>query len=266
MKIKQVIDALESFAPLPLQESYDNAGLQIGLTKAEVSGALLCLDVTEDVIDEAVRLDCNLIIAHHPILFKGLKCIADNTQVERCVRMAIKNDICIYASHTNMDTVTDGVNFKMAEKLGLVDVQLIEAHDVQTNNGKVKAGLGVIGYLPMSEEAEQFLQRVKQTFGCECLMHNELLARDIQCVAICGGAAGFVVDKAIECEADAFVTGEMHYHEYFGKEQTIQIAVTGHYESEHFTAEIFRDIIYDKCPDLPVYIAETNTNPINYLI
>ena len=117
MKIKQVLEALERFAPLPLQESWDNAGLQIGLTEAEVSGALLCLDVTESVVDEAIRRGCNLIVSHHPLLFRGLKQVADMNDVQRTVRRAIKEDICVVSMHTNLDNAQDGVNFKIAEKI-----------------------------------------------------------------------------------------------------------------------------------------------------
>ena len=95
MKIKQVLEALERFAPLPLQESWDNAGLQIGLTEAEVSGVLLCLDVTEAIVDEAVAKGCNLVVSHHPLLFRGLKQVTDANDVQRTVRKAIKHDICV---------------------------------------------------------------------------------------------------------------------------------------------------------------------------
>ena len=97
MKIKDVIATLERFAPLPLQDGFDNAGLQIGQTEAEVSGVLLCLDVTEAVVDEAVACGANLIVAHHPLLFHGLKCIAGRNTVERCVVKAIENHITVYA-------------------------------------------------------------------------------------------------------------------------------------------------------------------------
>ena len=118
MKIQQVLDALEQFAPLPLQESWDNAGLQIGLTEAEVSGALLCLDVTEAVIDEALRRGCNLVVSHHPLLFRGLKQVSDANDVQRTVRRAIKADICVISMHTNLDNARGGVNWKIAERLG----------------------------------------------------------------------------------------------------------------------------------------------------
>ena len=113
-----MLSALEQFAPLPLQESWDNAGLQIGLTEAEVSGALLCLDVTEKVIDEAIAKGCNLVVSHHPLLFRGLKQVSDANDVQRTVRKAIKADICVISMHTNMDNAQGGVNFKIAERLG----------------------------------------------------------------------------------------------------------------------------------------------------
>ncbi|MBQ0020794.1 MAG: Nif3-like dinuclear metal center hexameric protein [Bacteroidales bacterium] len=269
MKIKEIIDALEQFAPLPLQESYDNAGLQVGLTEVEASGALLCLDVTEDVVREAIEMDCNLIVAHHPLLFRGLKTVSDKTQVERVVRMAVRNDITIYAAHTNLDNVEDGVNYKIAEKLGLVDVQMINPRKVKVMAGgherSVLAGTGVMGYLLAPLDSLVFLERVKSAFGVECLMHNELLSRSVQSVALCGGAGDFVLDDAIRLEADAFLTGEMHYHQYFGHEQELQIAVLGHYQSEQFTTEIFRNVIEDCDAELPVYFSRVQTNPIKYM-
>ena len=269
MKIKEVLFALERFAPLPLQEDYDNAGLQVGLTEAEASGALLCLDVTEAVIDEAVSLGCNLVVAHHPLLFRGLKCLADRNLVERCVRKAILNDVVVYAAHTNLDNAEDGVNYKMAERLGLVDVQLINAHQVKVmQEGRermVNAGSGVLGYLPTPEDSLQFLQRVKTIFKIDCLMHNELLQRPISSVALCGGAGDFVMDDALRLQADAFLTGEMHYHRYFGYEQQLQIAVMGHYQSEQYTIELLQTILAENCPGLQTYATTVGTNPINYL-
>ena len=130
MKIKEVLSALERFAPLPLQESWDNAGLQVGLTETEVSGALLCLDVTEQIVDEAVRKGCNLIVSHHPLLFRGLKTISDLTDVQRTVMKAIQQQVCVVSMHTNMDNAKAGVNFKIAEKLGLQQVQFFASKTV----------------------------------------------------------------------------------------------------------------------------------------
>ncbi len=260
MKIQDVLSALEQFAPLPLQESWDNAGLQVGLTEAEVSGALLCLDVTENVVDEAREKGCNLIVSHHPLLFRGLKTISDMTDVQRTVRKAIKNDIAVISMHTNMDNAEGGVNFKMAEKLGLDDVQFMAPKTVDG----VTCGSGVTGVLKKPLEARDFVQLVKTAFGVECAMTNELLERPIARVALCGGAGDFLLDDAVKTAADAFITGEMHYHQYFGYEQQIQICVIGHYQSEQYTTEVFRDILEKACPGVRTVIAETNTNPIKY--
>jgi dinuclear metal center YbgI/SA1388 family protein len=257
VKIKQVLSALERFAPLPLQESWDNAGLQLGLTEAEVSGALLCLDVNEAIIDEAIRKGCNLIVSHHPLLFRGLKQISGADYVQRCVIKAIKHDIVIISMHTNMDNAQGGVNFKIAERLGAPVLS-----DSVAETEKVPL---VLAELPQSMDARAFIELVKKQFGVQCAQCNELLERPIRKVAICGGAGDFLLPDAISQGADAFITGEMHYHQYFGTEQQIQICVIGHYQSEQFTSEIFRDIIQKECPGVKTCIAETNTNPIVYI-
>ena len=125
MTIKDITNYLESIAPLAYQESYDNAGLIVGDAFAEISGVLVTLDSTEEVIDEAIAKGCNLVIAHHPIVFKGLKKLTGKNYVERTIIKAIKNDVAIYAIHTNLDSVVGGVNFKIAEKLRLEKVEIL---------------------------------------------------------------------------------------------------------------------------------------------
>jgi dinuclear metal center YbgI/SA1388 family protein len=261
VKIKEVLSALERFAPLPLQESWDNAGLQVGLTETEVSGALLCLDVNEKMVDEAIRKGCNLIVSHHPLLFRGLKTISDLTDVQRTVIKAIQQGIAVISMHTNMDNAKGGVNFRIAQKLGLTDVLFFASKLVDGQ----EAGSGVIGSFAEAMAADDFVLAVKKAFDVECAMCNELLRRPIKKVAICGGAGDFLLDEALKAGADAFITGEMHYHQYFGYEQRIQICVIGHYQSEQYTAEVFEEIINKACPDVKTHIAETNTNPILYI-
>lgn len=260
MKIKEIIAALERFAPLPLQDGFDNAGLQIGLTEAHATGALLCLDVTEDVIDEAISLGYNLIIAHHPLLFHGLKSITGKNYIENCVMKAVKNDIAIYAAHTNLDNAPNGVNFKIAEKIGLINVRILAPNDNDSSSGS-----GVIGTLKNAETETDFLQKVKKIFEVECLMHNRLRGREIQTVALCGGAGSFLIPQAIRNGADVFVTGEIKYHEFFGHDKDILLASLGHYESEQYTKEIFEGILQQHFPTLAIRQTRINTNPIKYL-
>ena len=259
MKIREVIAALELVAPLPLQEGYDNAGLQVGLTEAEISGALLCLDVTEAVVDEAIHDGCNLIVAHHPLIFRKLSHITGDSYVERAVMKAVKHDVAIVAAHTNLDNAEGGVNFKIAEKLKLSELEPLQGPVV---DGKWS---GVVGMLPTALPAEDFVQLLKREFGVSCVRVNELLHRPIRRVALCGGSGAFMLGDALRVGADAFVTGEMGYHEFFGYEQQLQICVIGHYESEQFTTEIFRDVIARYCPGVRTVMARTVTNPIVYL-
>lgn len=261
MKAKQVLDALEQYAPLPLQDSFDNAGLQIGLTaEQEVTGALLCLDVTEAVIDEAERMGCNLIVAHHPLLFHGLKSITGKNYVERCVIKAIQKGIGIYAAHTNLDNAVGGVNYRIAEKIGLANLSFLEAKAME-----IPAGSGVIGELSVIEDEHDFLMRLKSLFGIQCIRYNGLNGRKIRRVALCGGAGGFLLPQAIAQGADAFLTGEMRYHDYFGHEDELLIAEMGHYESEQYTIDVLADILNKHFPELKIVKTSYNTNPINYL-
>lgn len=364
MKIKEIVSALERFAPLLLQDGFDNAGMQIGLTDAETTGALLCLDVTEAVVDEAIALRCNLIISHHPLIFKGYKSITGRDYIERCILNAIKNDIVIYSAHTNLDNASGGVNYKIAEKIGLKNIRflakredsllklvtfvpfaqaetvrealfdagcghignydscsytlegegtfralegsnpfcgsmgeihregevrietilptfkkgqviraLLNKHPYEEpafdlyplKNSWAQAGSGIVGELDEPETEFHFLKRIKRTFEAGCVKHNIFSGRLIQKVALCGGAGAFLLPKAISCGADAFITGEMKYHEYFGHDSDLLIAEIGHYESEQYTKEIFHSIIERLYPNFEIYYSKVNTNPIKYL-
>ncbi|MBE0639260.1 MAG: Nif3-like dinuclear metal center hexameric protein [Bacteroidales bacterium] len=160
MKISEIAGAIERFAPLILQESYDNAGLLIGSPSDEVACALITLDVTEEVIDEAIQQNCKLIIAHHPLIFKGIKTIGTKNPVERMITRCIKNDIAVYAAHTNLDNVHQGVNKMICEKIGLKETSILdpkahllrklvtfcpEEHANQVREALFKAGAGHIG-------------------------------------------------------------------------------------------------------------------------
>ena len=170
MKIKEIVSALERFAPLPLQDGFDNAGLQIGLTDAEATGALLCLDVTEAVLDEAIALGYNLVISHHPLIFKGYKSITGKDYVERCILKAIKNDLVIYSAHTNLDNAPEGVNFKIAEKIGLKNVRVLEA--------KENALLKLVTFVPAAQ-AEQ-VRTALASAGCGCIGNYDSCSYNVE--------------------------------------------------------------------------------------
>jgi len=160
MKIKDVIQCIEEYAPLCYQDGFDNSGLIIGNAETQTNSALLCVDITEEIVDEAISKKINLIISHHPVVFSGLKKITGKTSTERIVAKAIKHDIALYAAHTNMDNITGGVNSKICEKLGMVDCKILsprknelikivvyvpESHSEKIRNAMFNAGAGNIG-------------------------------------------------------------------------------------------------------------------------
>ena len=256
MNIRDVISALERFAPLPLQDDYDNSGLQVGTTEAEVSGALLCLDVTRQVVDEAIKSDCNLIVSHHPLLFRPLKRLTDD-KTGGIVMDAVRAGVTIYACHTNLDNVSEGVNMRIARILGIEDVRPLDAR--QDGNGA-----GIIGSFPQPVTELELLSMIRERFHVSCIRHNGELGRKVKSMAVCGGSGAFLIDKAVEQGADAFMTGEIGYHRFFGYDGTIKLIETGHYESEQFTVQLLGDIIRGSFPSLKVVMTATNTNPIHY--
>ena len=364
MKIIGVIECLENFAPLSLQEEYDNAGLLIGNTKDECTGIITTLDVTEKVVEEAVKKKCNLIVAHHPVIFKGLKKLNGANYVERTVISAVRNNIAVYAIHTNLDNVIEGVNNKIAEKLELQNVQVLmpkekilkkmvtfspkeKAPQVRnalfTAGGKLgkysecsfnvegtgtfkaeegadpyvgeigkrheenetrievifpgylqkqiikslKAahpyeevaydiyplenqlndfGSGLTGNLPQPVSEEELLSKLKRNFKLQTIRHSPYLNKEISKIALCGGAGSFLISLAKASGAQAFITSDIKYHEFFDADSEILIADIGHFESEQFTIDLLADILKEKFPNFAVLKTEINTNPVNYYI
>ena len=259
--VGDVCAVLESFAPLSLQESYDNAGLILGNRAQVVTGILIALDATLAVIDEADSLGCNLIVTHHPFIFKGLKTITGKNHTENCLIKAIRNDIAIYAGHTNVDAVRGGVNERMADKLGLTDTSIL----VPMNQNKFDCGLGMVGSLPKALTEDAFLQLVKRTFHSEHIRFSVLRGKNIQRVALCGGSGSEFLENALACGADAYLTGEAKYHEFFTHADEILLVDAGHYETEQFTKDIFFEILSENFSTFAVRISEVETNPVHYL-
>ena len=266
MRIKEIAEAIEQYAPLRLQEEWDNAGIQVGDPEAEVQGVLLCTDATEAVVAEAIERGFNLVIAHHPLIFRGLKKIMGRTPVERAVAMAIKHDITIYSAHTNMDSAWQGVSFRMADKIGMKNVQFLDVNDVPPygDSNATTAGCGVIGDIEPAP-AREVLQRVKAAFEVGAVRYSGAGDTIVGRVALCGGAGGFLLDKAVAMGAQLYVTADMRYHDFLDNSQRIVVADIGHYESEHFTKEIFLEIIQKKNPTFAVAFAKNETNQVNYL-
>ena len=261
MQIQDIIRVLEAVAPPQLQESYDNSGLLVGDPESALTGVLFCLDSTEAVVEEAVRKGCNLVVAHHPIVFRGLKRLNGATYVERTVMQAIRNGIALYAIHTNLDNVhQQGVNARIAQKLGLRHTRILAPKP-----GLTDVGAGLLGELPAPMPEADFLQEVKQAFRTGCVRHTALRYKPIAIVAVCGGSGSFLLADAVRAGADAFVTADFKYHEFFDAEHRLIIADVGHYESEQFTIELLYELIHEKFPNFALHLTEVNTNPVFYL-
>ncbi|MBK9338111.1 MAG: Nif3-like dinuclear metal center hexameric protein [Lewinellaceae bacterium] len=261
MLIQNIITVLEAVAPPHLQESYDNAGLLVGNPDTPLTGVLFCLDSTEAVVAEAKSKGCNLIVAHHPIVFRGLKRLNGATYIERTVMQAIRDDIALYAIHTNLDNVhQQGVNAKIAEKIGLLRTSILAPKP-----GMTDIGAGLLGELEVPMDEQAFLHHVKRALQSGCVRHTALRGRVIQRVAVCGGSGSFLLPEVLRAGADAFVTADFKYHEFFDAEGRVVIADVGHFESEQFTIELLRDIIREKFSNFALHLTEVRTNPVFYL-
>lgn len=257
MRVKEIAEVLEQFAPLPLQESYDNAGLQLGNPEAGVHAVLLCLDVTAEVLEEAIRRKCDLIVSHHPLIFHGLKNLTGADETQRIVMRALSEGIAIYSAHTNLDSTWNGVSHEMAHMLGVTDIEVLDPIA-----GNPHAGLGVVGNITPTPKLE-LLRRIKEKFGVESLRYssqsNQIVVKRI---ALCGGSGASLIKRAIASGADLYVTGDVKYHDFASYGTDIVIADIGHYESELCSMQIFSRIIRGKYPELVVYFSEDQTDPV----
>jgi dinuclear metal center YbgI/SA1388 family protein len=268
MKVQDIIKKLESLAPQCLQEGYDNAQLITGNLTWNCTGAIISLDATEAVVQEAITNNCNLIIAHHPIIFSGLKKITGGNYVEKTIIAAIKNDIAIYAIHTNLDNVLHGVNAAIADKLGLINRQVLQPKNdiLPLEDTNYQIGSGLLGELPEPLREMDFLDNIKEKFNLSVIKHTNLLGKPVKKVALCGGAGSFLIGAATAAGADFYISADIKYHEFFDANNRLVIADIGHYESEQFTIGLLFDILREKFPTFAVLKTGVKTNPVHYFL
>lgn len=259
MTIRDVANYLEEIAPLHQAEDFDNVGLLIGNYETKVSGILVTIDTLEETIDEAIENNCNLIVSFHPIIFSGLKKINGGSYVERVVLKAIKNNIAIYATHTALDNSKVGVSARMCEVLGLKNQKILIPKEDST------IGMGMIGELsePMSEE--DFLNYTKMVFKSGAIRHSKSVGKAIKKVAVLGGSGSFAIPNSIHENADAYISADFKYHDFFKAEGKILLIDVGHYESEQFTKNLLVEYLTKKFTSFAVVLSEKSTNPIYYL-
>ena len=257
MKVKDIISVIEEFAPLSLQENWDNSGLCIGSPEDSVSSVLLGLDCTPELVDEAISCGADMIVTHHPLIFSGLKKISPEDKVGEAVIKAIKSGISIYAAHTSADKVIAGVSGAMAGRLGLKDVAILDEDGDGT-------GLGVVGNLPEAMAAEDVIKLVKDRFGLKAMRTSRPVDGMIERIALCGGSGGSLIKAARRSGAQLYISGDISYHNFF-TEDGFMIMDIGHYESEIEIVDILFSLIKKNFPTFAVRITQNiYSNPIFY--
>ena len=257
MKVKDIIKVIEEFAPLSVQEGWDNSGLCVGSPEDEVTSVLLALDCTPALVDEAVACGADMIVTHHPLIFSGLKKISPDDMVGEAVIKAIKAGVSIYAAHTNADKVLEGVSGAMAARLGLKNVTVLDLDGEET-------GLGAVGDFPEPISAEQAVALVKEKFALKSMKTSKPVDVMISRVAMCGGSGGSLIAAARKSGAQLYISGDISYHKFFTPEG-FMIMDIGHYESEIEIVDILFSLIKKKFPTFAVRITQNiNSNPIYY--
>lgn len=264
MTIGDVARIIEDFAPLSLQESYDNSGLVIGRADDELRGGiLLSVDVTEAVVDEAVALGCGMIVTHHPIIFHPLKRLNSASVVERCVERAVKHDIALYACHTNLDSVRGGMSWCVGEMLGLGDMRVLQPSG-RGDDGD--AGFGVAGTLAEPVPTGEFMNRLRSIFGAEVVRHSAIVRERVSKVALCTGAGASLMDEARASGCDIYITADLKYNDFFAPSGEFIIADIGHYESEFCAIRILFDVLSKKITNFALHKSAHSENPVHYCL
>jgi len=261
MKISDIIHHLESIAPRHYQEEYDNSGLITGDRTAECSGVLVSLDCTEEIVKEAFEKKYNLIVSHHPLIFRPIRHIDPSDETGRTLIAAIKSGITIYAIHTNLDNIISGVNATIADRLDLINREILLPREGQTS-----VGSGLIGDLRTSVPERQLLKNLQVEFNIPVIRHSPLTGRPVSRIALCGGAGSFLISSALQKGAGFFISADIRYHSFFEGEKKMVIADIGHYESEQYTIGLLCQVILEKFPNFAVLKSGIVTNPVNYYI
>ena len=254
--VQHVAEVMNRIAPRQLAEEWDNPGLLVGSFNAEVEKIFVSLDVTDEVINSAKNFGADLIIAHHPLIFRAVKNFRTDLPLGKKLETLIKNNIAVFAAHTNLDSVQGGVNDVLAQKLQLVDVK---------NFGE-EISLGRIGKLAEKMTAKDFALHVKKSLNCESVRLVDAGDFLIEKVGLCSGAGSEFISKAKFYGAQAFVTGDLKYHEaQSAVENKIHVVDAGHFATEFPIVHVLAEILREECEKLlyKIKIAEdTNSRDV----
>lgn len=239
VNVKDIIEKIEKFAPRELAYSWDNTGFIIGNREKEVKKVFLTLDVFKETVDKAIELGVDMIISHHPILFKGIQAVDSATQDGYIVSELIKNDIALYCAHTSMDCAKGGINDILANKLGIENPEVIEK-----NESFDGCGLGRIGKISREMTLKEYAEFVKENLNTPFVRVSGDFNKKIKVSAVGGGACDDLIPDAIKIGADVLVTADMKYHIAQGAVcEGLCIIDAGHYPTEVFVTDIFEKIV-----------------------
>jgi len=253
VKVQNIAEILNRLAPRQLAEDWDNVGLLVGSFSAPVEKIFVCLDVTDETVKSAVDFGANLIIAHHPVIFRAVKNFRTDLPLGNKLSTLIKNDVSVFAAHTNLDSSEGGVNDVLAQKLGLIDVKTFDD----------ELSLGRIGYLQNKMSAVEFAKHVATSLNCDAVRLIDAGDFEIEKVGICGGAGSEFIGKAKFLGAQAFVTGDVKYHEAQNAvESKIHVVDAGHFATEFPVVHMLAEKLRAECDKLgyAAEIAEDTTS------
>lgn len=273
LKLSVLLSVLEEWMPLSWQESYDNCGLVLGDAQKEITKALICVDVTDEVLQEAIDENADLIISHHPPIFSSFKQLDFQTPLGKRIQKATKHDIAWYAMHTNLDNGFEGVNKYLADIFGLSDSRIlrVSGHSgprgayIDKESSAQAFGAGFIGNLAKTLSERELLEMVKKIGGNGFIRHSGFADRKIKRIALCGGSGNFLIGDALHQEADVFITGELKYHDFVDADPRLWLIDFGHYESERHTKEIIYTYITKNFPTFAVKFSMKDKNSVSYL-
>ena len=260
-----LLSILDSIAPFAMAEPWDNVGLMVGDPDQQVNGILIGLDPTEALLREALALNLNTILTHHPLIFHPLKTIPNNTPMGRILKTALGHDLSLIACHTNLDLVAAGVSNALAEKLGLRDTEPLTAAPGQS------PGFGKIGTLPAPLPSEQFLSRLLTALAAPGLQLSGVLPETITRVALCGGSGSDLAETAWRMGAQVYITGEVkHSVARWAEEAGFCVIDAGHYPTENLIVPVLAEILKKSCADKGFTPTITTTvqqdNPMQWVV
>ncbi len=253
--IKEVFNAMNEIAPFNLAEQWDNSGLLIGDMNDNVTKSLICLDVTDDIVDEAIEKNCELIISHHPLIFTPLKSISTQSIYAKL----IKNDIGVISAHTNFDIANGGINDIIVEKL---NAKITQNYIEPTFDNTI--GLGKIATLEDKFSAEDFAEKLKRIFHSTVIRYNDTVKK-ISKIAICSGSGGSILPIISNQNVDAFITGDVKHDQFIdAQREGLTIFDAGHFYTENIALENLAQRLSDKLPSVDFSIADNNKDILIY--